>query len=124
MRWMPHEGYDCRGRDAPAELSDQFRVNIIWMHEQEMIPGRSYILKIEGGIANATIAKPRYKINVNNYERLPADVLELNDIGSCNISLDRNIPFDPYEDNRTTGSFILIDRESNATVGRVSFDMH
>jgi len=102
---------------APAELSDQFRVNIIWMHEQEMIPGRSYILKIEGGNANATIAKPRYKINVNNYERLPADVLELNDIGSCNISLDRNIAFDPYEENRTTGSFILIDRESNATVG-------
>ena len=103
--------------DAPAELSDQFRVNIIWMHEQEMIPGRSYILKIEGGTANAAIAKPRYKINVNNYERLPADVLELNDIGSCNISLDRNIAFDPYEKNRTTGSFILIDRESNATVG-------
>jgi bifunctional enzyme CysN/CysC len=102
---------------APAELSDQFRVNIIWMHEQEMIPGRSYILKIEGGAANATIAKPRYKINVNNYERLPADVLELNDIGSCNISLDRNIAFDAYEENRTTGSFILIDRESNATVG-------
>ncbi len=102
---------------APAELSDQFRVNIIWMHEQEMIPGRSYILKIEGGTANVTIAKPRYKINVNNYERLPADVLELNDIGSCNISLDRNIVFDPYEENRTTGSFILIDRESNSTVG-------
>ena len=102
---------------APAELSDQFRVNIIWMHEQEMIPGRSYILKIEGGTANATIAKPRYKINVNNYERLPADVLELNDIASTNISVDRNIVFDPYEENRTTGSFILIDRESNVTVG-------
>ena len=103
--------------DSPAELSDQFRVNIIWMHEQQMIPGRSYILKIEGGTANAIIAKPRYKINVNNYERLPADVLELNDIGLCNLSLDRNIPFDPYEENRTTGSFILIDRESNATLG-------
>ncbi len=102
---------------APGELSDQFRVNIIWMNEQEMIPGRSYILKIEGGTANATIAKPRYKINVNNYERLPADVLELNDIASTNISLDRNIVFDAYEENRTTGSFILIDRESNATVG-------
>ena len=80
----------------------------------------SYIIKIEGGTANVTIAKPRYKINVNNYERLPADVLELNDIGSCNVSLDRIIAFDPYEDNRTTGSFILIDRESNATVGRGS----
>ncbi len=101
----------------PAELSDQFRVNIFWMHEQEMIPGRAYIMKFEGGLANAIIAKPRYKINVNNYQRLPADILELNDIGSCNISLDRNIAFDPYEENRTMGSFILIDRESNATVG-------
>jgi len=102
---------------APAELSDQFRVNIIWMNEREMIPGRSYIIKIEGGTANAMIGKPRYKINVNNFEQLPADVLQLNDIGSCNISLDRNIAFDPYEENRTTGSFILIDRESNVTVG-------
>ena len=101
----------------PAQLSDQFRVNIIWMHEKEMMPGRSYILKIDGGTANAIIVNLRYKINVNNYERLPADVLELNDIGSCNISLDRKIAFDPYEENKTTGSFILIDRESNATVG-------
>ena len=101
----------------PAELSDQFRGNIIWMHDKEMMPGRSYIIKLEGGTANATIAKPRYKINVNNYEKLPTDVLALNDIGSCNISLDRNIPFDTYEENRTTGSFILIDKESNATVG-------
>ena len=44
---------------------------------------------------NLAISKPRYKVNVNNYERLPADVLELNDVGSCNIALDRNIPFDP-----------------------------
>ena len=74
-------------------------------------------MKIEGGFANLVISKPRYKVNVNNYERLPADVLELNDVGSCNIALDRNIPFDPYNENRTTGSFILIDRETYATVG-------
>lgn len=103
--------------ENPAEISDQFRVNIIWMHENEMIPGRTYILKVEGMLVNAIISKPRYKINVNNYERLPADVLNLNDIASTNISLDRNISFDPYETNRTTGSFILIDKESNATVG-------
>ena len=101
----------------PAELSDQFRAIIIWMNEQEMIPSRAYIMKIECGFANITISKPRYKINVNNYERLPADLLELNDVGSCNILLDRNIPFDPYNKNRTTGSFIIIDRETNATVG-------
>ena len=101
----------------PPELSDQFRAVIIWMNEQEMIPSRSYIMKIEGSFAKLIISKPRYKVNVNNFEKLPADVLELNDIGSCNIALDRNIPFDSYDENRTTGSFILIDGETNATVG-------
>ncbi len=103
--------------ERPAEISDQFRAMIVWMNEQEMIPNRSYIMKVESGLINMKILKPRYKININNYERLPADVLELNDIGSCNIALDRKIPFDSYNENKTTGSFILIDRETNATVG-------
>ena len=101
----------------PAEIADQFRATIIWMDQSEMLPGRSYILKAEGRSATATLAKPRYRINVNNYERQPADTLSLNDIASCNISLDRAIAFDPYEANRTTGSFILIDPETNATAG-------
>ena len=82
-----------------------------------MLPGRAYILKTEGRSVTATLARPRYRINVNNYERQPADTLALNDIASRNISLDRAIAFDPYEANRTTGSFILIDPETNATAG-------
>ena len=101
----------------PAEIADQLRATIIWMDQSEMLPGRAYILTAEGWSATARLAKPRYRINVNNYEQLPADTLSLNDIASCNISLDRAIVFDPYETNRTTGSFILIDPETNATAG-------
>ena len=103
--------------DEPAEIADQFRATIIWMNEAEMLPGRRYILKTEGRSATATMARPRYRVNVNSYERQPADTLSLNDIATCNISLDRPIAFDPYQANRTTGSFILIDPDTNATAG-------
>ena len=103
--------------DKPAEIADQFRATIIWMDQREMLPGRAYIMKTEGRSATATLAKPRFRINVNNYEQQPVDTLALNDIASCNISLDRAIAFDSYETNRTTGSFILIDPETNATAG-------
>ena len=101
----------------PAEIADQFRATIIWMHQNEMLPGRVYTLKTEVRSATVTLGKPRYRINVNNYERQPAETLALNDIGCCNISLDRAIVFDSYNENFTTGSFILIDPETNATVG-------
>ena len=101
----------------PAEIADQFRATIIWMHQNEMLPGRVYTLKTEVRSATVTLGKPRYRINVNNYERQPADTLALNEIGCCNISLDRAIVFDSYKENCTTGSFILIDPETNATVG-------
>ena len=103
--------------DKPAEIADQFRATIIWMDQREMLPGRAYIMKTEGRSATATLAKPRFRINVNNYEQQPVETLALNDIASCNISLDRAIAFDSYETNRTTGSFILIDPETNATAG-------
>ena len=103
--------------DKPAEIADQFRATIIWMDQREMLPGRAYMMKTEGRSATATLAKPRFRINVNNYEQQPVDTLALNDIASCNISLDRAIAFDSYETNRTTGSFILIDPETNATAG-------
>ncbi|MEC8204466.1 MAG: adenylyl-sulfate kinase, partial [Pseudomonadota bacterium] len=103
--------------DKPADIADQFRATIIWMDQREMLPGRAYIMKTEGRSATATVAKPRFRINVNNYEQQPVDTLVLNDIASCNISLDRAIAFDSYETNRTTGSFILIDPETNATAG-------
>ncbi|GAB4037521.1 MAG: sulfate adenylyltransferase subunit CysN [Rubrivivax sp.] len=105
------------GADAPAEVADQFECTIVWMADEAMLPGRPYLLKIGTRTVNATVTEPKYKVNVNTMEHLAAKVLELNEIGVCNIALDRPVAFDPYEVNRDTGGFILIDRMSNNTVG-------
>ncbi|MFT7171672.1 MAG: bifunctional enzyme CysN/CysC [Paracoccaceae bacterium] len=107
--------------DVP-KVADQFRSTIVWMHEEPMLPGREYILKIGAKTTAVSIAEPRYKVNVNTFEELPARTLELNDIGVCNINLDQAIPFDAYAENRQTGGFILIDRISNDTVGAGMLD--
>jgi bifunctional enzyme CysN/CysC len=102
---------------APAEVADQFQATVIWMDDEPMLPGRPYMLKLGTRTVSATITEPRYKVNVNTMEHLAAKQLELNEIGVCNIALDRVVPFDPYSDNRDTGGFILIDRITNNTVG-------
>jgi bifunctional enzyme CysN/CysC len=103
--------------DAPAEVSDQFEATVVWMNEAALLPGRSYLMKIGTKTVTATIAPLKYKINVNNLQHLAANTLELNEIGVVNLQLDRPIAFDPYQVNRDTGGFILIDRMSNDTVG-------
>jgi bifunctional enzyme CysN/CysC len=102
---------------APTETADQFETTIVWMSTAPMLPGRPYFMKVATSLVSATVTEPKYKINVNTLEHLAARQLELNEIGVCNLSLDRPIPFDPYTDNPDTGGFILIDRMTNATVG-------
>jgi bifunctional enzyme CysN/CysC len=103
--------------DEPAEVADQFEATVVWMNESPLLPGRSYFLKIGTKTVTATISPLKYKINMNTMQRLAAATLELNEIGVCNLGLDRPIPFDPYKINRDTGGFILIDRITNDTVG-------
>jgi bifunctional enzyme CysN/CysC len=103
--------------DAPPAVADQFQATIIWMHEEPMLRGRPYIIKLGTRTLTGSITTPKHKVNVNTLERLAAKQLELNEIGVCNLSFDRAIPFDPYVDNRGTGGFILIDKLSNDTVG-------
>jgi bifunctional enzyme CysN/CysC len=103
--------------DAPLEVADQFEATIVWMEEQEMLPGRSYWLKLGTQTAAAQLGSPKYEINVDTQEHVAARTLALNGIGVCTLSTDRPIPFAPYEENRTLGGFILIDRETNATAG-------
>jgi bifunctional enzyme CysN/CysC len=102
--------------DAPLEVADQFEATIVWMDEQEMLPGRPYRFKLGASVATATITKPKYQIDVDNIAHVAADTLALNAIGVCNLSLDRPIPFDAYENNPDLGGFILIDRITNRTV--------
>jgi len=102
---------------APPESADQFECTIVWMAEEELLPGRSYQMKIGTKLVSAQVTDIKHKANVNTLEQLAAKTLELNDIAVCNIALDRSIAFDPYTENRDTGGFILIDRMTNATVG-------
>ncbi len=101
----------------PPGVADQFEAHVIWMGEEPMLPGRPYLVKIGTRTVGATIAQPKYKVNVNTLEHVAARTLELNEIGVCNVSFDRVVPFDPYSSNRETGGFIVIDRMTNTTVG-------
>jgi len=87
------------------------------MGEQPLLQGRTYSMKIGARNVAATIAPLKYRVNVNTLEHLAAEKLELNEIGVCELELDQPIAFDAYDENRTTGGFILIDRLTTATVG-------
>lgn len=107
---------------ARPDHADQFEAHIVWMHEDALIPGRRYLLKSTCSTLSATVSSLKYKINVTSLAHESAKRLELNEIGVCNLAVDRPFAFDPYAENRTTGSFILIDRISNATVGAGMID--
>ncbi|MEE2056915.1 sulfate adenylyltransferase subunit CysN [Rhodococcus artemisiae] len=100
----------------PASVSDQFESHVVWMGEEPMLPGRSYLMKIGTRTVGVSVAQPKYTVNVNTLEHLAAKTLTMNEIGVCNLNLDKPIPFDPYGENREMGGFILIDRFTNATV--------
>ncbi|SIT18827.1 sulfate adenylyltransferase subunit CysN [Paracoccus saliphilus] len=102
--------------DEPCEVADQFEATLVWMSEEEMLPGRPYILKIGTQSVTATVTEPKYEVNVNTMEQLASKTLGLNAIGVVNISTDRAIPFEAYDQNPDLGGFILIDRLTNATV--------
>jgi bifunctional enzyme CysN/CysC len=102
---------------APPGVADQFEATVIWMHEAPMLQGRSYLLKIGTRTVGATVAPLKYKINVNTLDRAPAERLELNEIGVCEIELTHPVVFERYSDDRELGGFILIDRITNNTVG-------
>lgn len=102
---------------SPPEIADQFEANLVWLDEEALLPGRHYLMKIGTNTVPAQISKIKHQINVNNLELLPAQTLEQHAIGVCNLALDRVIAFDAYVDNKDTGSFILLDRHTNNTVG-------
>ncbi len=102
--------------DDPPEAADQFEATIVWMSDEEMLPGRPYWLKLGAQTVTANIQAPKYQVNVNTLEHTAAKTLDLNAIGVANLSTDRRLVFEPYEVGRTLGGFILIDKLTNATV--------
>jgi len=109
----------------PASVGTQFEATIVWMAEDPMLRGRTYLMRHGTNTVTATVAPLKYKVNVNSLEHLAGDQLELNEIGVCELELDRPIPYDPYSANREMGGFVLIDRITNATVaaGMLNFEL-
>ncbi len=106
----------CAATD-PAEVADQFDATVVWMADEDLLPNRPYLAKIGTRMVGVQISSIRHRINVNTLEHLAARKLELNDIALVNLSLDQAIAFDPYSVNRDTGGLILIDRQTQQTVG-------
>ena len=112
----------CSPRQRPA-VANQFAAHLIWMGDEKLLPGRSYLLKISSRTYPATVTEIKHRVDVNTQAQLAAKSLALNEIGFCNLATSVPIAFDPYQENRTTGAFILIDRSTNATVaaGMIAF---
>ncbi len=119
---------DCSRGDViaaandPPHAADQFEATIVWMAEDELVAGKGYWLKLAAQTVTATVAEPKYQLNVNTLDELAAKTLDLNAIGVAEVTTDRDLVFESYRDehggapNRVLGGFILIDKLSNATV--------
>lgn len=107
---------------ARPSHADQFQAKLVWLHEDVLLPGRSYLLKAGSVTAPAQVSDLKRKVNVNTLQLEPGKTLQMNEVGICNISITKAISFDPYSTNRHTGNFILIDRFTNATVGAGMID--
>jgi bifunctional enzyme CysN/CysC len=103
--------------EAPPEVSDQFAAHVIWLDSEALVPGRSYLARIGTKTTPVTVTTIKYRIDPDTREHLAANTLELNHIAFCNLATGERVAFDPYADNRKTGSFILIDRVTNRTIG-------
>ena len=101
----------------PPETTDQFTANILWMGEPPLLPGRPYLLRLGTATATATVTRVSHRLDIDTLQHVAARQLALNEVGTCNLSLDRPVAFEPYRDSRSMGGFVLIDRMNNATMG-------
>ena len=102
--------------ESPPQIADRFEATIVWMADTAMVAGRAYWLKLATQTVSATLAAPKYEINVNTLDQLATKTLELNAIGVVEVATDTPLVFEPYADNHSLGGFILIDRVTSATV--------
>ena len=102
---------------ARPPVADQFAAHVIWMSEERLLPGRSYLMKISSKLVPVTITDLKHRVDINSLDHIAAKTLGLNEIGFCNFAASLPIAFDAYAENRDTGAFILIDRATNTTAG-------
>lgn len=103
-------------------VSDQFAAHLLWMADEELLPGRQYLLKLGTATIPAQVSTLKHKVDVNRLDHHAAATLALNEVGFVNFALAQPLTFDAYRDNRDSGGFILIDRFTNATVGAGMID--
>jgi bifunctional enzyme CysN/CysC len=101
----------------PAEISDQFEATVVWMNAAPLLRGRGYHVRLGPRQVTGSIAPLKHKIDVATLGRLAGTTLGMNEIGVCNVHLDRDVPFDPYQANHDTGGFLVLDRLTGETVG-------
>jgi bifunctional enzyme CysN/CysC len=111
--------------DGAPRVGEQFEASIVWMSEEPMLRGRSYVMQVGTSTVAATISPLKYKLDIDSLEHLAAEQLELNEIGVCELELDRPIAFDPYVESRDMGGFVLIDRITSQTLaaGMLNFEL-
>jgi bifunctional enzyme CysN/CysC len=105
------------GPTSRPDVSDQFAAHVIWMNEEPLVPGRSYLARIGTKVTPVSVTGIKYKIDINTRQHLAAPTLGLNEIALCNLATNVPVAFDPYENNKRTGAFIIIDRVTNHTLG-------
>ena len=105
-----------------CEVADQFAAHLLWLDGQPLLPGRPYWLKLGTRTVGAQVTEIKHKVDVNTQERLAAKHLELTEVAYCNHYLDQPVAFEADADNRQLGGFILVDRQTNATVGAGTLD--
>jgi bifunctional enzyme CysN/CysC len=101
---------------ARPQVADQFAAHLVWLSHNKLLPGRSYLIKLNCNTLPATITDLKYRLDLNTLARIAAKTLAIDEVGVCNLAVARPVPFDSYDENRSTGAFILLDRYSNETV--------
>ena len=104
-------------KDSSCDSVEQFQGKLLWMDDKKMVPGRPYIFRFGVDESSGSISKLRHRININTFVDEASSYLELNEIGIVNIALDKKIIMEPYTQSKTLGSFIVIDKMTNNTVG-------
>ena len=104
-------------KDSSCDAVDQFQGKLLWMDEERMVPGRPYIFRFGVAESSGSVSKLRHRININTFVNEASSDLELNEIGIVNIALDKKIVMEPYVISNSLGSFIVIDKMTNNTVG-------
>ncbi len=114
----------CHVADRPAVV-EQFAAHLLWMGEEKLLPGRSYLMVMNGRTVQASVTEIKYRLNVESHQQMAAKTLQADEIGFCNLAAAQPLSIDPFEHFRKTGAFQLLDRATNAVVaiGTIAFPL-